>query len=238
MTNGVILLPDRNHRKKDWKHAFRPYAKKFQKVHEIPDSGFFEIDISASEEDRKEQVLESIKKASWDQGTLRVIAFFCHGWKSGLQLGFDLDNVSELAQRIALYSLPNVVVPLFACSAGMDNDNLTRDDYEDSIGGDGGFADWLRDELCWASRLKCRVMAHVGPGHTAHRPFVRYFEGNGNPYGGAGGFWVIRPWGPLWKQWVKWLNEGTNCVEFPLKSAKEIRKIIGKRSNLPSSLIV
>lgn len=110
---------------------------------------------------------------------LDCVAFFCHGWQRGIQAGYALATVKDLARRIAVASTPDVVVPLYACSAARGG-----------VGGDGGFADRLRDELCRYGATGCRVYGHTTAGHCTRNPFVRVFEG---PLPAQGGHWVTAP---------------------------------------------
>jgi len=225
--NGVVFIPDRNHTRKDFEGAFLPEALSFSEIWGSPKP--VKIDISLTAQEQRAQVLQGIKDASWAQGTLRMVAFFCHGWKAGIQLGFNLDTAQDLAKQIACYSTRNVVIPIYACSAARDNDPGIADDIDpDTVGGDGGFADILRDALCWEDKVHCRIMAHVTSGHTTRNPWVRYFEGTGNPYGGSGGAWVIRPKGPLWARWIKWLAYKDNRLKFPFETANTLRQEVGR----------
>lgn len=145
------------------------------------------------------------------------IAFFCHGWKTGIQFGFGMQHLDTIAQTIMIalshgFAWPWVSVALYACS--------TADGP--GAGGDGGFADGLRDAFCRAGVTLCTVDAHDRPGHTSKNPYVRRFEGMGSKVGGTGGYWIVAPGSPLWKPWVKALRDTDLRFRFPSMSIAEI----------------
>ncbi len=113
-----------------------------------------EIKNPVSYTQRKTTVLNVLDSLPADQPK-SVIAFFCHGWHTGFQFGFQTNtsvayhdstyaDVAALAEAISRISTPDVKIVLYACSTGATDD---------------GFAATLRDEL--SSRCpNCRVDAH------------------------------------------------------------------------------
>ena len=137
------------------------------------------------------------------------VCFFCHGWANGLQL-VPMAHVADLARAIAPKRPgPGPVVTLYACSAA-DGPHL---------GGDGGFADALRDALCAAGATSCVVDAHVTAGHTTRNPYVRRFVG---PLAATGGEYIVAPKSPLWRRWTRALT-GDLRWEFPALGDDVIR---------------
>lgn len=219
---AVVLLPDENHKRSDWSGAFHPEALTFARTHGIPDQNVVQIDIPKPKAHMRRQCVEAIRKAA-QGGALDVVAFFCHGWKTGLQLGWDLRTARELAAVIAECGQPYVDVVLYACDAGRDTDGQRKDDLKVGPGGDGGFADRLRDELCRAGRTYCRVYAHVTAGHTTRNPWVRVFPGNGSSVGGMGGHFLVPPKTPLWGPWKAALR-GDLRFWFPVMHVEEVHR--------------
>lgn len=144
-----------------------------------------------------------------------VVAFFCHGSRNGIQFGFRKSNVAPLAKVLARKSI-YATIPLYAC--------LAAGPATDAAGGDGGFADVLRDSLCAAVAIWCRVDAHATAGHTTWNPYVRRFDGVGNAAGGCGGQYIVSPGSKLWPQWRKALRETNLRFTFPRLSIAEIHK--------------
>lgn len=148
---------------------------------------------------RRQKVLTTLA----DVKEIRFLAFLCHGWKQGIQLGFDLTNISQLASAIRNCAQNTLSVALYCCSTGGGGPD-----------GDGGFADALRD----ASGLA--VNAHDGAGHTTRRPYVRRFDA-GLP--GKGGEWLIPQNSPYWSKWYKALKGDTELrFRYPLMTREEI----------------
>jgi len=221
----LIFTPDRNtHGKKDYTGAFKPLAKKFAK--QRGNAKIIAIDVSKPMAKRRKQVIEAFEEYADDENneSVSTVAFFCHGYAQGIQLGFSwrgkktpASAVKELAGHIYNVSgqNANVTVPLYCCSTANTK-------QKKSVGGDGGFADELRDALCREGAMRCRVVGHTTVGHTTNNPHTRFFDGSGMPEGGTGGYWIARPRGPLWRKWAKYLRGG-GWMEMPYLSVNEIR---------------
>lgn len=155
---------------------------------------------------------------------LDCVAFFCHGWASGIQAGFRLANVGLLARSIAAVSSKAVNVPLYACSTAADLDSDEQDETDgDAPGGDGGFADQLRDALAAAGCTGARVMGHSVKGHATKNPYARFFDASGSAPS-VGGGWVIEPGSALWPEWRSALRVTSLRFAFPFMSVDEIEK--------------
>lgn len=211
---ALILLPQHNsHGKNDVTGAFKPEAFHFAKALTADgwDCTIHAFDHSASKAARRKQVESVI----WEQGACGLwdlVAFFCHGYTTGMQTGHDLATVDSLAECIALRSSDTVLVPLYACdTAG------TR--VRKAAGGDGGFADALRDALSVRGKHG-HVDAHTTTAHTTKNPHVRRFWMDGEARG-TGGDWLVAPGSPKWSSWCKALR-GPMRFRFPLLTAAEI----------------
>jgi hypothetical protein len=205
---AILFTPDRDTvGRRDYSAAFAPEARAFAKLHGIPSSAIVPIDVARPRAQRNERVLTVLAHES----LLDCVAFFCHGLRSGLQVGPDNASVLELAHALRNAGTPTLRVALYACSAGEGP----------GPGGDGGFADRLRDALCAAGLRDCRVDAHSTAGHATQNPYVRRFEGGGSPVGGTGGTWIVGPSSPLWKPWVRALK-GEMRLCYPLLSVAEV----------------
>lgn len=207
----LILTPDRNtptrkqpHRK-DYTGAFAPEARLFQQTH---GGEVVKIDQSKPATGRARAVLSAIHE--WKP---EFVAFFCHGLRRSItQMGFTITNVHELAgELVAACSGPRVV--LYACSAA---NGITNE----APGGDGGFADQLRDACFKHGASTCTVWAHDRAGHTTQNPYVRCFDGAEHK-ANVGGQWVVDPKSALWKAWDQYL-EGPGRFQFPFVGRKQL----------------
>lgn len=204
--NIVAFAPQFNTAgRKDATGAFQPEARAFLRV--VGDGSLVLIDNRKPEAAMRAQVL-----AALSPGTLTV-AFFCHGLGKRIQFGFGLAHVALLASALA--GDRNRRVVLYACNTGKGNE---------PVGGDGGFADELRDALCRAGCVDCRVDAHTTAGHTTCNPYVRRFEGMGSPVGGVGGYWLVAPGSALWTKWRTALRDTDLRFRFPFMSVAEIHR--------------
>lgn len=204
----LIFHPRFNsHGKRDVSGAFRPEAKRF-----CAKTGgrIVTFDNNCRMAVRRESVLEAIQAAD---EPLDCIAFFCHGWKQGIQAGFRLKNVDELAIAVSKRCADGITVPLYACSTA-----------KGGAGGDGAFADELRDALCRVGVVNCRVDAHDRKGHTTRNPYVRRFQGMGSPVGGQGGQWIVKPESQLWTKWKRALRQSDLRLRFPHRQTAAIHE--------------
>lgn len=161
-----------------------------------------------------------VERAIASGGPWDVIALFSHGLKLSVQTGHGVEQVGQLADVIAGRGAPRVLVELYACDAARDGDANRRDDVTEAVGGDGGFADQLRDALAERGVLG-HVDAHAKPGHTTRNPHLRRFHMDGGP--GVGGEWLVEPGTPLWRPWISALK-GDLRHRFGLMTREEIER--------------
>jgi hypothetical protein len=200
--NTLIFAPKYNTgAKSDATGAFQPEARRYMQLR--GGGRIVHIDNRGSERERAESVMREILIGAGNGQPWNAIAFFCHGLPRSIQLGFNLSNVRHLARCIAETSTRDVCVPLYACSTASTLPRLLA--MGKGPGGDGGWADELRDALCREGATRCRVMGHDRLGHTTRNPYVRFFDGAGSPVGGQGGEYVVRPptreANTLWDMW-------------------------------------
>lgn len=213
----IVFRPGHNsHGKRDVTGAFAPEAERYMDAVCTKDSPLVIVDNKKSFVRRQAAVSGILAELSKDEDWFDGVAFFCHGWKTGIQLGFKNKHVFELSDRIhELCQHSFIEVPLFCCSTG--GDVKTRRSSPGT--GDNSFADLLRDALCERSDAHgyasyCRVMAHETVAHTTKNPRVRFFDGMGSPEGGVGGFRPVKPRGRLWKAWKRELRAKNSELRF------------------------
>lgn len=220
----LILTGDRNVKRADFTHVFLPESERFAQLVK-PALGpvmSARIDVSVPLVRRAAQALTEIEKVP--DGSLRCLAIFSHGWPRGCQVGFDLTSVKTLATVLARKAQrgSKLVVALYCCSTA----SFFRSIFgRTAIGGDGGFADALRDALCQAGCTDCAVYGHDTVGHATENPYVRVFEGLGSPVGGHGGAWIVAPRSDLWRRWRVLLANPRRSdlrLRFPFESVAEI----------------
>lgn len=227
----VVFIPDRNSRKadgtmdNDLTGAFDPEAKRYAKYWR--DRGdevvAHTMDLSLKSSARVEAVIAAIEAAA----PVDRVAFFCHGWRTGVQVGLSCGDARgraslvAFARRLAAASTPLLKVALYACSTGSSNG-------PPGDGGDGGFADALRDALCAEGRADVTVFAHTVAGHTTRNAYIRVFAGNDNPLGGRGGDDVVPRNTAMFQRLVDRLNSGQDTFrwELPYMNPDEIRAAV------------
>ena len=222
----LVLLPKRHH-SGDGYSVFRPEAERFVAKHD-PAARVVEIEAikMSGTAPIAEKRAETAKRraatlAAFDGlDDLSTVAIFCHGWSTGMQLGFDVRTVGRLAEAISSrveYRQPAFVrVVLYSCSCGNGD-----------ASGDGGFADALRDALCRAGVTMCIVDAHTTVGHATQNPFVRRFEGRGSDVGGTGGAWIVAPGSPLWPKWRRALRTTSMRLDYPFLDVATVHNRLG-----------
>ncbi len=226
----IAFHPKYNARdKKDVTGAFQPECRKFIQVHNAHVDDIHIIDNRKSFAKRGQQVVQVLDSYAGKQ--LESVAFFCHGWQTGMQLGFNKGNVNRLAEAIyAACERTNINVPLYLCSTGGgDNHGATS------------FADALRDALCQRGASHCRVMGHRTVAHTTKNPQALFFDGMGSTIGGVGGYDVVESGSELWKAWRQAL-QGREApfsdfrFRFPYMSVAEIHAQLAGSDIVPTPI--
>lgn len=211
--NVLVLRPDRGSRSKprDYATVFRPESEGFAEV--AAKRGLsvevVEVDLGAPLVRRAEQFLDAVDGAVKGVHTLTHVAWFGHGLPRSLpQVGVSPD---EFAAHLASPKRPSPTVALYSC--------LNADG---GVGGDGGYADLLRDALCRSGSAWCRVVGHALKGHAGWNPTLREFLGLGSESGGVGGTWVVAPKTRLWPAFVRLMKETDLRWRVPFMTAAEV----------------
>ena len=207
--NVLCLAPDQNSPGRyDATGAFLPEARAFARANsQNPDAIIARFPARELFLRRRAVCLRAIESAP---KPLDVLAFFCHGWRDGLQAGWQRTTLLHLARTLAQHAARDAHVVLYACDTGRDQDELREDDTEPGPGGDGGFADELRD-ACEALGRQITVVGHTTAGHCSYNPFARRFVPG---CGGRGGSWFVEPESPLWQAWVHALREPRGTLRY------------------------
>lgn len=238
--SGIVFVPKHNTgSKSDATHAFHPEARRLV---ERRGGRIVVVDNKLSPGAMRERVVLVLRDAlecdSCDEShahRLGWVAFACHGYAKGIQLGFDLTTVEQLAAAMASVCEEDVVVPLYACSTASTTARLLR--LGSGPGGDGGFADELRDALCRAGLTRCTVDAHITAGHASKNPRVRRFSGDGSRVGGVGGMELF-PMGKrgsaqrrTFAEWQRGLADDDDPLrfDFPWMTAGELHDEVARR---------
>lgn len=190
--------------KHDATGAFQPEAAAFAKLHGGAPPVW--IDNRLPKPQMRAAFLRAVEAARPD-----LLAVFCHGWPTGIQFGLGIRDADALAAAMG-----GDRVVIYGCLTAKGT----------GAGGDGGFADAVRDALCRAGRTQAQVDAHETAGHATRNPFVRRFAGMGSATGGAGGYYLVAPKGPAWARWVAALK-GDLRLRFPLMDAAAIHAELG-----------
>lgn len=226
--NIVVLYSNTNsHGRNDANGAFIPEAKKFSKLHAVPDKNRIGLNLMCSKKRRREKTFEAIESCYTKGNAVEAIALFGHGWPDGIQFGFDRKHINELSGFLAENCSPDCRIILFACLAA---ENDTRDLMHGNVGPgtDGGFADLLRDQMVREGFEKGHVDAHKTAGHTAWNPFLVRFLHNSvvDPVAGAiGGAWLVAPRSEHWSDWKTALKDEKSGLRwrFPFMSELQIK---------------
>lgn len=206
----IVFTPAANHIGNDYKGAFSPESKRYVDYWKGKGDEVFlyKVDATQSYAERRAAMLEAIEAKT----PIDRLVYFCHGWRTGLQLGLSIEDsrskeaLHNFIVRLAANATPSLKVALYACSTGASAD----------VHGDGGFADTMRDELCAAGKTDVVVFAHTSAGHTTRNSNIRFFAGKGNAAGGIGGDDVIARKTPEAKRLYARLHDGNDDFRWRL----------------------
>lgn len=179
----LILTPAANSHRRDFDFVFKPESEKLRRSYE--DTGavcrVVRVPVAAVDPNTLrvlsgQRAFEAAARAVIDataEGTPWThLIVLCHGWRTGIQLGFrtrqrrrnDARNFEDWLDVLRV--LPMKTITLFACSAGKEP--VTRKNSPGT--GDESFADVLRDST------GITVIAHTTVGHATRNPNLITFE--------------------------------------------------------------
>ncbi|MFA6049650.1 MAG: hypothetical protein WC761_00365 [Candidatus Paceibacterota bacterium] len=217
----LCFTGNRNHpnKKADFTGAFLPEMRSFMKLWGIDKAkNHLMVDLDAAEISKKRSVYNFIERRATEEGKApTALVFSCHGFTNRIELGLrGATGAKEFAKFLRAQHVKHgtpgqtaLTVILYCCSTGGGAGE----------GGDGGFADKLRDSLCEEGFVDCRVVGSETAGHATMNSRKRVFDGMGSPVGGTGGSWVVQPGTALFKKWQKAMT--ANSVKLPV--AKDFR---------------
>lgn len=223
----LVFYSSKNSRgKKDATGAFIPEAMKFAEFHGISKENVIGIDCTKTNSPGKRRAI--VIDALRQRDNLELIAFFGHGWPSGIQFGFNKKHISMFVGHI--FANPALKICLYACLAA-ENSVRDRDHRNVGPGTDGGFADTLRDEMARSGIKNGWVDAHKTAGHTSWNPYVVRFlcdDVDDPEFGAEGGGWVVEPRSRYWNKWIQALrsNEGNIRYRFTVEDELDIKKML------------
>jgi hypothetical protein len=204
----LILTPAGNSHLKDFDHVFLPESRALQRIYGSA-CRIVRVPVAPIEEGalivRRGQptfvrAAQATLAALGDGTPWTHVVILCHGWATGIQLGFrcrgqrpgDSANLDKLIDT--LRALPLKCITLFACSAGADPHSKTTSPGS----GDGSFSDMLRDAV------GVPVIAHVTVGHATRNPNLIMFEASPSPL--VGGLRLPIPKTALFRNAIGLLN--------------------------------
>jgi hypothetical protein len=221
---ALTFTPTENsHGKKDVTGAFLPASQIFAKARPGLEVQAVRFDNTKPLSARR-RVCDLALAGAKGQG-LDCVAWFCHGWRDGLQSGHLIGRVDSLARSLAECMDPAGTVMLYACDTARDSDGLREDDKATGPGGSGGFASLLYSALRSAGAPKIRVLGHSTAGHTTRNPYLRVWDGQAD---GHAGDWVVDPASPSWRAWVKCMRGTALPYDLPWLNRGEIAARIGQ----------
>ena len=207
--------------------AFIPEAMAFAKLHKVPETNMLGVPCPGMPAGKRREAVCDFFRGHTD-GKIEMIAWFGHGYSTGIQFGFNIQTIPQLVEYMKLCCADDVSMIFYACSTGSTN-KKTR--AIKSPGTNNGFADKVRDYMLWAGFRGGWIDGHLKPGHTTLQPFLlRFyvepmFEGIWDVPGGE---WIISPKGPLWKKWRDAIQTKGSTFKFliPFAAQAEIMEML------------
>jgi hypothetical protein len=183
--------------RKDSSGAFQPEAKRFARALGLR-STLRLFDSNRAMPDRRREVSAALNGLR----DLDVVAFFCHGWRDGIQAGWRVPQAADLAERLVGVCKPDAVIALYCCDTARDSDADAKDDLAAGPGGKGGFASALYVAMA-AQGFVGTLWAHPTTAHTTRNPHVRVWRPDEEPELGD---WACTPYSEHWDAWRKALQ--------------------------------
>jgi hypothetical protein len=229
--NIIIFHSSKNvHGRRDATGAFIPEAQAFAKFHGVPSDKLVGIPCVGTSKDKRRKIV--FDGLGYNDYFNDVVAFFCHGWSTGVQFGFSLKQIPELVEWLQASCFNDAKIILYCCSTAENREK--GNNRVISVGTDGGFADSLRDEMARQGMDNCQVDAHLTAGHTTSNPHVVRFLGESvedKDRGATGGAYLVAPGSQYWRIWRKALWGKVPGLEdlrfqFPFMTELEIKQAL------------
>lgn len=187
----LAITGDRNRPgKADWSGAFRPEARRYAAWRpSLPEGAIAVVPLDAPRRDQRDAIARAIRTHQPHE-----VAFFCHGYASRLELGYDIATALGLAEALADAGCSRVA--LYACSTASDPVR--------------GFASRLRDAMVLAGIEAPVVVGHATAGHTSRNPKKRRFLAPA----GSPGEWIVAPGSPGWREWARRLRTADDPLRW------------------------
>lgn len=164
--------------------------------------------------------LESFLKLIEDAEPFDAFVYLGHGLRNGLpSAGVTQASRKRFTDLLVKKSKSKtkLIVTLFACS--------TAETTTGQPGGEGGFADKVRDDLVVAGFTEGWIDAHPVPGHATQNSKVRRFYVS-TEEASKGGTWLVAPGSPEFPKWKEKLNskwrDDPFRFDFPYMTATQI----------------
>ena len=178
----LILTPATNSHRRDFDNVFKPESAKLSReygaactVERVPVAPVDPVTLKVQSAQATFEAAARAVLAKIADGTAWThIIMLCHGWATGIQLGFRSskqqqrgNDAQHWKQLVAALTLPSLqVLTLYACSAGKE----PRSKQTSPGTGNDSFADLLRDAA------GVSVIAHFTAGHATTNPNLIMFE--------------------------------------------------------------
>lgn len=209
----LVFTPDRNHTGNDFKGAFKPESDRYKLWYESRGDTVEIHRIDTTHPGGSRTEVETIVEAT---AGIDRLAFFCHGWREGMQMGYrsstedDRQRLLMLAGRIYRQSTPNLRVALYACLAGK--------------GGDGSFADVLFESLRASGCADVSVFAHTDAGHATRNADAILFS-PAHPSGEV----IAERKTPMYRRFDARLDDKADDLRWraPYMTVEELRQELG-----------
>ena len=138
--------------KRDATGAFLPEARAWTDHHQ--GSALFLDGESLADGQMRDRVMDQLFRP--EHAGLTQLAFFCHGFRSGIQFGFHGRQGAECLAAAVQGATERATVVLFCCSAGQ----------------------WFGPELARALGPQYAVWSHLTRGHTTRNPRLIFSRGD------------------------------------------------------------
>jgi len=200
-------------------NEFEREAKEFNIVNNVPRDNLLFIHHKLTRYQRRHKFEMALERHS---GKISTIAFFGHGWKGGIQLGYNIKTIDRMVEAISKHCVSPVKILLYSCTTG---DALNSDDI--NVIKDG-FADKLRDEMN-ANGVRGEIMAHDRAGHTTRNPYAKRVIADGYSETDEDWEWYVEPKRgcPIWNKWRRELRNTDFRFTFAFATNEQIAFWLG-----------